>query len=417
MKHLYYSIYFFAAFILIACNSRAQKKLAVIGSSTSACFNVSIDSCYVTRLGKYYQDNGMPIVIDNKARAGDQCYQGMPSSYTPPPGRVGPATDRNITAALAGNPDVVLINYPSNSYNVLSVAEVMACLRTMKQAANNAGKPCYITTTQPRTSQGSYPDTLPSFNTPEVKLKMITLKDSILNQFGSFAINFWDGIVNPSDTAMLPQYNSGDSTHLTSAGHKVLSDRVIAANIFSGTALPVTFTAFSAYISNRQTFIQWTTAIEEGISSYNIERSNDGASFYVIQQIPARRQARQNSYSVVDQSPASTRSYYRVVAISNSGQPAYTKVIQVVSNSLSYLLQKIVVSGPSVRAELHAAEKQVITVQLVNNTGQVLSKMTTTINAGFNTILLPASLPGNGIYFIRILNSKLESQVKSFIKE
>lgn len=408
MRHFYYVIFFLSGLVLLACNSKAQKKLGIIGSSTPACYNVvSFDSCYVNRVQRYYSDAGTPITLDNKAQAGDNVYRGMPSSYTPPVGRDAPDPARNITAVLAGNPDVVLVHYPSNGYEVFSISETMFCLRTIKKTANDAGKPCYIGTTQPRTS-GTY-------NTPAVKKKMIDLKDSILNAFGTYAINFWDGLVNPADTALLPQYDFGDSTHLTSAGHKVVADKVIAKNIFSGGVLPLRFTSFSVYASNREAHIQWTTAGEQDISSYSVEKSEDGSSFHVIQRIPARHLTG-NNYAVTDPSPVNAQSYYRVAAISTGGQPSYTKQIRIAVNSQSFRLQEILVSGFSVSAEIHAAEKQPVTLQLVNNTGQVLTKLPYMLQEGFNIIRLPASLPGNGLYFLRIFNSRLETEVRSFVK-
>ena len=185
MRHFYYVFFFFSLSILFACTSKAQKKLAIIGSSTPACYNVdATDSCYVMRVQRYYNNNGTPITIDNKAEAGQNVYQGMPDTYAPPPDRSAPNPGKNITAVLAGNPDVVLVHYPSNGYDVFSTAEAMYCLRTIKKAANDAGKPCFITTTQPRKG-GAY-------NTPEVKRKMVQLKDSILLAFGQYAINLWD---------------------------------------------------------------------------------------------------------------------------------------------------------------------------------------------------------------------------------
>lgn len=408
MRYFYHAIFFLSGLVLFACNSKAQKKLAIIGSSTPACYNVvSFDSCYVNRVQRYYNDAGSPIAVDNKARAGDNVYRGMPSSYAPPPGRDVPDAARNITAVLAGNPDVVLVHYPSNGYDVFSISETLFCLRTIKKAANDAGKPCYIGTTQPRTS-GLY-------NTPAIKKKMIDLKDSILNAFGMYAINFWDGLVNPADTAMLPQYDFGDSTHLTSAGHKVVADKVIAKSVFTGGTLPLRFTSFSAYASNKEAHIQWTTTGEQDIVSYNIEKSEDGNSFHVIRRIPARHLSSSN-YSVTDPSPANAQNYYRIAAIGNNGQPSYTNQIRIAGNSQSFQLQKITVNGLSVRAEMHAAEKQPVTIQLVSNTGQVLAKLPYTLQEGFNNIMLPASLPGNGLYFLRIFNSRLETQVKSFVK-
>ena len=215
-----------AGCIFAGRHTEAQKKLLILGSSTPACYGLPADSCYVGRLQRYYQQKGTPVIIDNRAVSGDNCYQGMPTNYTPPADRNGPRSYNNITDGLQGNPDVVLVNYPSNGYDIYSIAEIMYCLRTIKQTANNAGKPCYISTSQPRTDPASY-------RTPEVRQKMEQIKQSILNEFGQYAINFWDGIANPADNSILDAYNSGDNTHLNSAGHNILFNRVVEKNIFS----------------------------------------------------------------------------------------------------------------------------------------------------------------------------------------
>src|ERR1700712_3512436 len=107
-------LFFFGSLFFIQCTN-GQKKLLILGSSTSTCYfgPSSVDSCYVTRLQRYYQSIGSPFTLDNRAVAGDNVYQGMPLTYTPPPGRNSPRPYDNITEGLSGNPDVVLINYPS----------------------------------------------------------------------------------------------------------------------------------------------------------------------------------------------------------------------------------------------------------------------------------------------------------------
>lgn len=223
------SLLFFVGSLLLLQYANAQKKLLILGSSTSTCFfgPSSVDSCYVTRLQRYYQNSGSPITLDNRAVAGDNVYQAMPLSYTPPPGRNSPRPYNNITEGLAGNPDVVLINYPSNGYDIYTVEEVMNCFRTIKQTANNAGKPCYITTSQPRNDPQSY-------KTQEVRNKMAEIKNRILSEFGSYAINFWDGIANP-DNSLQDMYQV-DGTHITDAGHRIFFNRVLEKNILSTTA-------------------------------------------------------------------------------------------------------------------------------------------------------------------------------------
>src|SRR5687767_3712414 len=109
---------------LFSFYSYAQNKILVLGSSTSACVGPSNPAdCYIQRLIAHHASTS-PIVVDNRAVSGWNVYQSMPEGYTPPPGRSTPADYFNITDGLADNPKTVLINFPSNNYDVYSVAEV-----------------------------------------------------------------------------------------------------------------------------------------------------------------------------------------------------------------------------------------------------------------------------------------------------
>lgn len=225
--------YFFAlsmAILLFAAGNKlhAQKKLAIVGSSTSACLGPTVaDSCYVGRLRAFFNKQ-LPadtIINNDFAVAGYSIYKGMPSSYVSPYSdpNLQPDPGHNITAALATHPDVVLINYPSNGYDTIPVSNIMFCFRSMRDAALQAGIPCYITTTQPRTSG--------NFATSAGKAKLALLKDSILAAFGTYAIDFYTGLFNAADSAI--RYDAGDGTHMNNTGHDSLYRRILRKNIFS----------------------------------------------------------------------------------------------------------------------------------------------------------------------------------------
>src|SRR5688572_13864302 len=133
MKSLFPSLLAVILWVL-SVSSYAQTKILILGSSTSACWALANPAdCYVQRLANHYASTSTPITIDNRAVGGWNVYQSMPETYTPPPGRSAPADFHNITDGLAANPDVVLVNYPSNNYDVYSVAEVMECFRIIKK--------------------------------------------------------------------------------------------------------------------------------------------------------------------------------------------------------------------------------------------------------------------------------------------
>ena len=211
--------------LIIAYQAFSQTKTySVIGSSTAAGTGASVpDSNWVNRLTHYYQGLGLTINANNFAVGGRNCYQGMPSSYIPPANRDYPQPG-NVTDAMTVHPDVVLVCYPTNNYNFYSINEIMFCLQTMKDSVNALGKICYITSSQPR-QDGSFPDLA-----TRTKLKVI--RDSIMNRFGNYAIDFFTDVAVPDSFTIRPEYSAGDGIHLNDAGHRVLFRQVRNKDIF-----------------------------------------------------------------------------------------------------------------------------------------------------------------------------------------
>ena len=207
----------------ISVISTAQTRIySVIGSSTAAGMGTTVpDSSWVNRLNYYYTHTGITLELHNLAVSGHNCYHGMPSWYTPPAGRDYPLVNENVTKALSFNPEVVLVNYPSNNFNSYSISEILYCLQTIKDAVNASGKTCYITTSQPR-MDASFPDLA-----SRTKLKMI--RDSIMQRFGNYAIDFFTDLADPVTYQILPIYSFGDGIHCNDRGHgNIFQSHVIA---------------------------------------------------------------------------------------------------------------------------------------------------------------------------------------------
>lgn len=204
------------------------KKIAVIGSSTASGTGAQpeTDSSWVRRLSYYYKYQQSVIdTLYNLALPGYDNYHGLPSSYTPAPGYSSPDPNRNVTKANSFSPDVVIVSFVSNNFNTAGYPtdSIMKAFQIIKDSVNKAGHLCFISTTQPRTS----------FDDPS-RARLRVLKDSILNRFGFYAINFYDSIVNNSDNSILTAYASPyDNIHLNNAGHAMLFRQVLAKDIFN----------------------------------------------------------------------------------------------------------------------------------------------------------------------------------------
>lgn len=219
------------------------KRIVAIGSSSTAGVGAtSKDSCWVSLLNNYYKCRlGIIDSAYNLGVAGSNNYNGMPTGYVPPASRPNPDPNHNVTRAVtilnnlsSTVNGVVIVNFPTNNYNTYSIAEIMNSLQMIFDSVTARGNRCFISTTQPRNDA--------AFNTSPVKKKLADIKDSIINRFGDYVLNFWDGMFDPADTTILAKYSYGDMIHFNNAGHRVLFERVLAKNIFG---LPVWYSKSS----------------------------------------------------------------------------------------------------------------------------------------------------------------------------
>jgi len=123
---------------------------------------------------------------------------------------------------LRHHPDVVILCFPSNGFDVLTMPEIMLPLQTIYNTCTASGIECYVTTSQPRTDA--------QFDAAHQQFLQV-VRDSILNRFGSHALDFYDCVTTPGTTQQMPQYYYGDGIHLNDAAHGALFNVVLGANI------------------------------------------------------------------------------------------------------------------------------------------------------------------------------------------
>ena len=101
----------------------------------------------------------------------------------------------------------------------------------------------------------------------------------------------------------------------------------LASTTFS---LPVTLVQFSANRSNGNTVLNWMTADEVNVSHYEIERSENGVTFYSIaDNIAAVNLPGLQHYELTDSKPLNGTAYYRLRSIDTDGKTKLSKVIAV----------------------------------------------------------------------------------------
>jgi len=203
------------------CAQATAIHLVVIGSSTAAGTGPSVpDSAWVNRYRRYLQTINSQNQVTNLAIGGTTTYHIMPNWYIAPNGKPTTNPNNNITQAISLGANAILVNMPSNdAANGFGINEQMANFNTLKSTADSAGIPIWFCTTQPRNGLSS----------GQIAIQT-GVRDSILQQFGSYALDFWTAFANATNT-MNPIFDSGDGVHLNDQAHGILNDIVIHADI------------------------------------------------------------------------------------------------------------------------------------------------------------------------------------------
>jgi len=413
-----------AAWLLLPCLSPvasiAQKKvIVVLGSSTAEGVGVTNpDSAYVRIVEHYYQNLGLIDTIYDLAVSGFTTYYAMPNSYVAPPDRPAHSWGFNVTSALALNPDVVLVNFPTNDIvDGYATSEYLSNLHTIYDSVIAAGKICYVTTTQPLD------------NEPVDTLEILRAdRDSILNEFGAYSIDFYDPLVASDSLTINPLYYL-DGTHVNAAGHRVLAQTVINANILDIMPLALSLTNFSAISEQQDALISWTDVLEEANTVFEIQRSADGSVFSAIGEEKGQGSGgalggsttqgsggtQTLSYSWTDKSPLAGRSFYRL-KITEGTNETYSRVASINRSALGLGIGSIYTANGSAlfTADITIGNDQTVVISVFNSAGGIVWQQAAAIVAPLTKVSVDMTRFAKGIYFLQVMGPNGGKTVKSF---
>lgn len=190
--------------------------IVVLGSSTAAGTGSSTaDSAWVNRYSASLAADTRYEVI-NLGRGGANTYNILPTGTDTPTGNAfNVDQQRNVTRALTFDPFAIIINMPSNdAANNVGVSDQLLNFRRIAAPALASGVKVYVATTQPR-----------NFSNPAQIAIQEAVRDSILAEYGEFAIDFWSGLATEEGT-IDPDLDSGDGVHVNDRGHRFLFEQV-----------------------------------------------------------------------------------------------------------------------------------------------------------------------------------------------
>ena len=196
-------------------------RVVILGSSTAAGANATpLSNSWVSKFTTYLAAQEPASSVTNLAVGGYTTFNIMPTGSTPPApwntSAFAPVATRNITAALSLDPNLIIINLPTNDGDLHVPIELqMANYAAIITAAAAQHVPVWIATPQPRTNGDA-----------TARALLRAMVDATFEAFPDRTIDFWTDIAD-ADGRILPVYDS-DQVHLNNAGHALLSERAIA---------------------------------------------------------------------------------------------------------------------------------------------------------------------------------------------
>ena len=169
--------------------------------------------------------------------------------------------------------------------------------------------------------------------------------------------------------------------------------------------LPISFSGIKAFTNGNVIDVNWQVGQQGGISSYDVERSNDGTHFSRNTTILANND-QASDYQWTDNQPAAGNNYYRIRSLSIDGSVAYSDVAKAFMGTgrSRILLYPNPVTGTVVHLRFENEPAGDYHIILVSEAGQtILTQVISVSQTGiaYHDVKLPANLPP-GIYTLQV---------------
>ena len=190
---------------------------------------------------------------------------------------------------------------------------------------------------------------------------------------------------------------------MNSAGKSALDTIRI---IVSG-SLP-TSAALGATSYNNKVDLKWEAAPVASLSSYTIERSEDGQKFINIGQISSKEISTTNSYKFLDNSPVNGINYYRLATVDLNGKVNYSKIVSAANKiESSFALQNVMVSvnSKNIKVVINSKDAQLINMVVADVSGRILYSNPLQLQIGLNVIDKKIPSVINGVYFVKLFST------------
>jgi Secretion system C-terminal sorting domain len=185
------------------------------------------------------------------------------------------------------------------------------------------------------------------------------------------------------------------------------------------TPLPIKLVYFDAKnITANKNKLSWETQNEVNISSFEVEKSDDGYNFTKIGTVSSLNRANATIYTFEDDNFIKEKVYYRLKIVDANDKYFYSSIINIRAPLKSTSSIKISPNPVKYNLNLYyaAPSTQKYTVSIYDNLGKLINKKDYTfVKNGSNVDIDIENLP-NGSYYIQIADSQSIKATNPFIK-
>jgi len=197
--------------------SKTQVNVVVLGSSTAEGAGASkLSNSWVFMLEQELKILNKASSVVNYGKSGYSTFHIMPTG-TQYSNRPNPDVERNITNALSKNPNLIIINMPSNdaAYGY-SNEEQLRNYRLLIQMIKKRKIQYLLISPQPR-----------NFKNKDQRIQQNALFQLMKKEFSPHFVDVWS-FLSSEDFSLKPTFDSGDGIHLNDQGHAYIFQQVFA---------------------------------------------------------------------------------------------------------------------------------------------------------------------------------------------
>ena len=188
------------------------------------------------------------------------------------------------------------------------------------------------------------------------------------------------------------------------------------------TPLPLSLVSFTGTLKNKDAVLSWTTANEQNVSHFELERSFDGAIFSVINKTSAFNTIGEHSYAYTDVEWAKKSNgyvYYRLKSVDKNGAYSRSQIVKfAVDNNELLIVNAYPNPATSIlNLEIQAPKADNYTVKIADITGKTITNVLYKMDAGIQHFKVPVNQLASGAYILSISSKDGVPQQYKFVKQ